>query len=153
MNKTPKCATEGCECDAAMNEYRDGDVLWEYCDKCYYEDLKEFNSVRLEDDIKPKCATEGCECDAAIKSGSVCEDSDEVKHWEHCDKCYYEDLKEEDDMEDLPDILDDLLNHSVIDWSFKKPPKDVKCHKIYVFYKKGDSSSSSSSSSSDDEAE
>ena len=40
----PKCLTEGCECDAAFNDYypnSEGGQYWTLCDKCYKEDQED----------------------------------------------------------------------------------------------------------------
>tara|TARA_Y100000289_G_scaffold35482_1_gene35045 strand:+ start:395 stop:739 length:345 start_codon:yes stop_codon:yes gene_type:complete len=43
-DEAPKCATEGCECDAAFNEYypnSEGGQYWTLCEKCYEEDQED----------------------------------------------------------------------------------------------------------------
>tara|TARA_R110001606_G_scaffold163619_1_gene307877 strand:+ start:177 stop:797 length:621 start_codon:yes stop_codon:yes gene_type:complete len=50
--QAPKCLTDGCECEAAKNEYypnSEGGEFWTLCEKCYEEDQEE------EDDDRPFC--------------------------------------------------------------------------------------------------
>tara|TARA_R110001592_G_scaffold52404_2_gene160340 strand:- start:110 stop:634 length:525 start_codon:yes stop_codon:yes gene_type:complete len=54
MNNIPKCATDGCDCGAAVNKnYPNSEVgqHWLYCEKCYEEDQEDDD----EEDVPEEC--------------------------------------------------------------------------------------------------
>ena len=83
--QAPKCLTDGCECEAAKNEYypnSEGGEFWTLCEKCYEEDQEE------EDDDRPFCLEcRGYTCGGlGVYEPECCCDSDEESDEEEAKK-------------------------------------------------------------------
>ena len=86
VKKAPKCVKDGCECEAAKNEYypnSEGGEFWTLCEKCYKEDQEE--------DDRPFCNDcSGYKCGGLSCYEPVCEcDSDDEEEEEEtgCEIC------------------------------------------------------------------